>query len=341
MKKIKLLILLSLLTLVFVGCRKEENKETDMSKPTETVKEDIYSPIDGGKSTKDENKKAVIGIMIDNHPGARPQSGLEDAGIIYEFKVEGDFTRYLALFQNANTKQIGPVRSARPYFVEAISEYDGIYAHFGGSDEGIRTIGKLNVDNLDGMELEHKTFIRNKDVKKVAPHNAYTSMKLLNEAIKDKNYKEERDFTGFKFDLDGKNIEEQMSKGEDLKSITIPFNSEYTVGFDYNNDSSYTVSRNNQNFIDEATDNEVSAKNIIIQYADSKVVGAGGTLAIATIGEGKGKFITDGKIIDITWSKASSTDKTIFKTLNNEEILLNPGQTWIEVVDTTANIDFK
>lgn len=341
MKKIKLLILLSLLTLVFVSCKKEENKETNVPKATEAVEEEIYSPIDGSKSTKKDNKKAVIGVMIDNHPEARPQSGLEDAGIIYEFKVEGDFTRYLALFQNANTQQIGPVRSARPYFVEAISEYNGIYAHFGGSDEGIRTIGKLNVDDLDGMELEHKTFIRNKDVKKVAPHNAYTSIKLLNEAIKDKNYKEERDFTGFKFDLDGKDIKEQMANGDDLKSIAIPFNSQYIVGFDYNDDSTYTVSRNNQKIIDEATDNEVSAKNIIIQYADSKVVGAGGTLAIATVGEGKGKLITDGKIIDITWSKSSSSDKTIFKNSNNEEILLNPGQTWIEVVDTTTNIEFK
>lgn len=341
MKKLKFLILFSLLALTFVSCKKEENKATDKQQPTEVVKEEIYSPIDGSKSTEKDNKKAIIGVMIDNHPGARPQSGLEDAGIIYEFKVEGHFTRYLALFQNANTKQIGPVRSARPYFVEAISEYDGIYAHFGGSDEGIRTIGKLNVDNLDGMELENKTFIRNKEVKKVAPHNAYTSIKLLNEAIKDKNYKEERDFSGFKFDLEGKKIEEQMIKGDELKSVTIPFNSEYIVGFDYNDDSTYTVSRNSQKFIDEATDNEVSAKNIIIQYADSKVVGAGGTLAIATIGEGKGKFITNGKIIDITWSKASPTAKTIFKNSNNEEIILNPGQTWIEVVDTTTNIDFK
>jgi len=93
--------------------------------------------------------------------------------------------------------------------------------------------------------------------------------------------------------------------------------------------------------IDEYDNKGVTAKNIIIQEAETKTIDNDGRLAINLIGKGKGKFITNGKVIDITWKKESRQDKTIFSDIDNNEIILNPGITWIQVTKTKPNITIE
>ncbi|QQK08120.1 DUF3048 domain-containing protein [Miniphocaeibacter halophilus] len=342
MKRLKLLILFSLMALILTSCNGKNNNETTSTRTTEINGNDDtkpYSLVDGSEISEKDKYNPVIGIMLDNHPEAMPQSGFNKASIVYEFKVEGDFTRYLAIFQNSDAELIGPVRSARPYFVQTIAEFNGIFAHFGGSDLGMSTISKLNIDNLNGMELEGTTFYRNKEVNKISPHNAYTSIELLDDAISKKGYETDRKFDGFKFDLDGNKISQQMDNGKSATEVHIPFNSTYIVDFKYDEaKKSYEVFRNDTQIVDEADEENVYAKNIIIEFASSKVNGPAGTLEISHIGKGSGKLITEGKVIDINWSKDTATDRTIFTNSDGEEILLNPGQTWIEVVETGTNI---
>lgn len=339
MKRYKLLLILSLVAVIFVGCKKETKTNKENPDPDEPSSNGTATSIlDGSSIDTDDVYSPVFGVMIDNHPDARPQSGLSKASIIYEFKVEGDFTRYLALFQNSNAKQIGPVRSARPYFVETISEYDGIYAHFGSSDDGASSISNLDVDDLDGMLLEGTTFYRNKDVGKSSPHNAYTSIEKLTEGVEDKNYNEKRNFDGFIFDTSGESIISQMENGNTAENISISYNPEYTVSYEYNDSEKlYSIFRNDEQIIDEYDDNEILASNIIIEYANSTIINGAGSLEIANIGQGVGKLITSGKVIDINWSKDSAVSRTVYTTTDGEEIILSPGQTWIEVIDGNTN----
>ncbi|HHX69622.1 MAG: DUF3048 domain-containing protein [Miniphocaeibacter sp.] len=342
MKKLKLLILFSLMAFTLIGCNGNNNNETATSsstKPTTVKETKPYSLVDGSEISENDKYNPVIGVMLDNHPEAMPQSGFNKASIVYEFKVEGDFTRYLAIFQNSDAELIGPVRSARPYFVQTIAEFNGIFAHFGGSDLGIKTIATLNIDNLNGMELEGTTFYRNREVNKVSPHNAYTSMELLEDAISQKAYKTNREFEGFKFDLDGKEVSKQMNGGKTASEVHVPFNPNYIVDFKYDESKkSYEIFRNDTQIVDEADEENVYTKNIIIEFASSKVNGPAGTLEISHIGKGTGKLITEGKVIDINWSKETATDRTIFTNTDGEEIFLNPGQTWVEVVEPSTNI---
>ncbi len=341
MKKHKILLLLMVVILTFVGCKK--SKENNTSK-TNTDKDSSilqHSPLDGSSLDNPSKKNYVLGVMLDNHPSARPQSGFNKASIVYEFKVEGDLTRYLALFYNTEVGQIGPVRSARPYFVQTIAEYNGIYGHFGGSTLGMSTISDLKIDNLNGMDLEGTTYYRNSNVDKKAPHNAYTSTKLIEKAIKNKKYDTDREFKGFKFDLSGDIVDNQMKSGSDTSLIEIPTTPSYRVAFKYNDESKYNILRNNIEIIDEYDKEKVQATNIIIQFADSKVIGSGGILEIDHIGNGEGKLITNGKVIDINWEKNNSSSKTKFTTKEGKEITLLPGQTWIEVIDTNTNVSFK
>jgi len=90
--------------------------------------------------------------------------------------------------------------------------------------------------------------------------------------------------------------------------------------------------------IDEIDDEPITAKNIIIQEAKTKVIDNVGRLDIQLIGEGQGKYITNGKVIDIKWVKKTREDKTLYYTLEGNEIILNPGVTWIQIVDLNPNI---
>ncbi len=97
------------------------------------------SPINGEMLSEDELKfytqRYPLGVMIENHVDARPQSGLSSADVVYEAVAEGGITRFMALFWTVRDDiTVAPVRSARTYYLDWISEYDGLYAHVGGAN---------------------------------------------------------------------------------------------------------------------------------------------------------------------------------------------------------------
>ena len=333
MKKILKISLLSSLIVSAIMLSSCGQKES-VSKIEE---EKFYAPLSGVEVKENTDSKPAFAVMLDNHPQARPQSGLNEADIIYEYKAEGQYTRYMAIFQNENPSVIGPVRSARPYFVNTASEYNAIYCHWGGSEAGYEQIKLDNVKDLDGIFLEGSTYYRNKEVKKRAPHNGYTSYDLLMKASEDKNYLDEYTL-GRKFSFDNtENLEKINKEMKNIKADNITFDffpGFYSVNFIYSpEDDSYTLSRNGETVTDEKDGSDVKAKNIILEYASSKVTGPKLTLTINHIGEGTGKLFTKGRVIDITWEKSDENSPTIYRTADGEEITLNPGLTFIEVMD--------
>ena len=88
--------------------------------------------------TEEENTHRPVLATINNHPLARPQSGISDADIIYEIAAEGNMTRLLALFQSELPEEIGPVRSARDYFVHIAKGLDAFYVAHGYSPDANR-----------------------------------------------------------------------------------------------------------------------------------------------------------------------------------------------------------
>ena len=97
-------------------------------------------------------------VMIDNHSDAWPQAGLKDAYMIYEIIAEGGETRLMALFKGVDVKKIGPVRSARHYFIDYAMENDAIYTHFGQSPQAQSDIKKFSINDINGIEEDGTTF---------------------------------------------------------------------------------------------------------------------------------------------------------------------------------------
>ena len=143
----------------------EKIEEEDIKKPEEVdPKEDalklienlknegfVQSNLNGTYLVEEDFDLRPVAVMYDNHPYARWQAGIVKADIVYECEVEFPFTRYLAVFQDKKPEHIGPVRSARPYYLRYALEYDSIYVHVGGSNDAKSKIEDYYMANVDGL----------------------------------------------------------------------------------------------------------------------------------------------------------------------------------------------
>jgi hypothetical protein len=280
------------------------------------------------------SKLRPIAVMIDNQAGARPQSGLVDADIVYEMPVEGKITRFLAIFHHIETDKIGPVRSARPYFIDKALEFNAVYVHCGGSPQALDDIVGLKVAALNDLNGD-PCFWRAVDRK--APHNLYTSTRLMrevmvNKKLENKSAPEYFKFSDDIFDIDGKKTGE----------VNINYDKKYKVGYKYDeSQKSYYRLVNGEKVNDKETGEAITVVNIIFEKVKTKVIDDVGRLELSNLGSGSGYFMTAGKLIEIEWSKNSRQGKTTYKDLKGNEITLNKGNVWIQVLPDYSTVEIK
>lgn len=313
-----------------------EKKEDEMI-IIEDGEEKTISPISGIHSSIDKVDRRPVAIMFDNHPNARWQAGLSQAEIVYEFFVEHPYTRYMGIYLVNDPEEIGPIRSSRPYFVTTLLQYDPVYVRAGGSDEAKEYIKELNISDIDAITNSQNTFFRNDKVGKKSPHNLYTSMESIRRTQLEKGYNTEAIYDGFKF-----YEEDTKMKGQDAVQVNIKYNEENSTSYIYNEkDKVYERYKDGEAHIDEYYNIPIVAKNIIIQEVDTKSIDDEGRLEIDLIGSGKGLYISNGKTKEISWTKESKHEKTIYYDENLKEIKLNPGVTWIQITNKKSDITIK
>ena len=282
----------------------------------------------------------IVGIMIENLTTVRPQSGLSAAPLVYETLAEGGITRFVAFFNNdENLPKIGPVRSARPYYIEWISEFDALYAHCGGSPTALAAISGLEINDLNQMWGSAVYYWR--DTSRYAPHNLFTSSELINRALRDKSLDQESpDYFAWKF------------KSE---NPTSSINSEKTVYIDYSSGEGYDVeyrydSENNDYIryhygnphIDENTNGNIRTKNLIVQKVPAEgFENEKGRIILDVAGEGEAFIFIDGEKIVGKWKKENRTSRTYYYDQKDNEIEFNRGNTWVEVVPGDRAITYS
>lgn len=330
MKKLKKLLLVGLVATSLVACGKTTENKNQAPEVKEPEKIVYYTPLTHEeRDNEDQAKKKIFAVMLDNHDDARPQAQISKADIIYEYRVEGEFTRYMALFQSNFPENVGPVRSARPYFVQTAKEYNAIYAHWGGSVAGLEEVKKRNVVDLDGIALEGIVFHRNKNVGKRAPHNGYISLPELENYLVEKGVDVNDNTASLNFYDKEANIE-----GLDVKEITLNFNNRYKTNFIYDEATGkYKYIRQGQPVIDEAIGQEFDTDNLVVLFQKGVVAGPKGTLKMANIGTGQGLLLQKGKLAPITWEKANEDARTILKYPDETEVKFYPGRTFFSIVD--------
>lgn len=281
-----------------------------------------------------------IAIMIDNHKEAWPQAGIQEAYMVYEIIAEGGETRLMALLKGVKVSKIGPVRSARHYFLDYVMENDAIYTHFGQSPQAESDIKKYNINNVNGIYEDGVTFWRVKD--KNSPHNAVTSTDKILESAKNKKYNTTSSKESvLKYATEEINLEE----GEEATTITIPHSNLQTVKYTYNKEKQvYERYARKVEQKDWITGETITTKNIIITLCDNYTLTdteKKGRQGLKNIGTFDGYYITNGKAIKIKCTKNARNEKTKYKDLNGKEIKINDGNTFVQICPTDAKIKIE
>lgn len=297
------------------------------------VPDGIPSPLSGIYSEEEKINRRPVAVMFDNDPKARWQAGLRQAEVVYEFLVEPPYTRYMGIFLINDPELIGPVRSARPYFVATLLEYDPLYVRVGGSEQAKADVKKYKVADIDG--LYSGAFWRNTKTGKKAPNNMYISMEGIRKEQKRLKYNETGEYKGFTFNDIDYNIE-----GIEANEVLIKYYSNNTTKYEYDKENKvYKRYKDGKLHIDEIDNEVIVAKNIFILEAKTKIIDEAGRMEIQVIGQGKGYYITNGKCMNITWEKASVNDKIIFLDEQGNEIKLNRGVTWIQFTKPDPDVE--
>jgi len=303
----------------------------------------VANDLDGTKVDPEKATRHPLAIMVENLAQARPQVGLEKASIIYEVITEGGITRFMAVYGPYDAEKVGPVRSARTYYLDWAAEFNAFYAHCGGNLDALEKIKADGILDLDQFSLGEKAYWREPESGKAIEHTMFTSTdKLYKEAL-EKKWSMKSDFTPLTF---REPIEKTLrSAGQ---TITIPFSSAaFEVIWKYDLETNtYLRNMGGEPHRDRISGAQLAASNVIIQQmerweAPTSINEQG--WAMKTVGSDKAKIFIEGKEIDGTWEKTDRTARTIFYDDQGKEISFIPGQFWVEIVppDVFSNIKIQ
>lgn len=293
----------------------------------------VASTLTGVQIDPEVNKRGVTAVMIENSIDARPQSGLLDAGVVHEAIAEGGITRFVALFQEGQPAYLGPVRSARPYYIDWILPYSPTYAHAGGSPEALQMIKNLGMKDMDhGANGNSYQRVSNR----FAPHNLYTSMANL-DAIRAKNNWGNPAFTGFLRKAAEAPPTTKTATAIDMKISSVLF----YVHYDYDAaTNSYLRSEGGKPHTDEKSGKQLQPKVVIAMIVPYSIHPDGVHSAYKTIGSGQAVVFQDGIMQEATWTKSAQNAMITFTDAGGRALALNPGQTWITALGDRSMLTY-
>ncbi|MBD1382373.1 DUF3048 domain-containing protein [Metabacillus arenae] len=333
-----------LLTFVFIflnGCNNEDPEAGREQEPqqeknvTETEEEAAFYPLSGEAAEGKINQRPVA-VMVNNHPKARPQSGLHEADVVYEVLAEGEVTRFLAIYQSKQPEIIGPVRSARDYYVDLSKGFNSIYVSHGWSPGAQEKLESGEADFVNGLFYDGSLFWRADHAK--APHNSYTSYKNILKGAEKDEISTEGSAEPFTF-----YTEEELSsiEGEKVDKVSVPFGKSkiYESTYQYNKSlNKYERLSNGEQTIDRETKDPVLISNVFIVEANHDIKDQQGRRTIDLESGGQGLLLQGGGAKGVNWE---NRDGRIVPVSAGELVKFVPGMTWICIVPDYSMITIE
>ena len=280
-------------------------------------------------------------VMIDNHPKAYPQSGLNQAPIVFEALAEYGITRYMAVFVpgvSPDLKTIGPVRSARSYFVEWAKGLRGVYTHAGGAPDAL-VMAQTSVEllNMDALRRDATPFFR-RNKERAAPHNLYTSSADMAAFVASKQATAP-DLRELGFLLKADAPAAQRPASQSLRYHFIYKEAVVSWGYDKASNS-YLYFRQRRPHVDAVTGEQLRFRNVIVMEVPERSIPGDPKKRIQqqVIGEGPARIFLDGTMIEGTWRKGAGFAQLQFYGRDGAEIALNSGPVWIAAIPTLKNL---
>lgn len=298
-----------------------------------------------------------LAAMVNNYIDARPQSGLIYADIIYEIVAEGGITRFIPFYLSETPEKIGPIRSARDYYLVLVKELgDAMIMHIGWSPQALEAIQTWPVRSLGRGGAE---FWRDTSLNVAVEHTAYVDGTYLRELGDELGWEGNREFTVWQFKDDSPVIE--MLPQEDPCTITAAYCTPLSIDFWYEGDytgifkyepetnsylrfTGYDEGGEPIPHVDRETNEQIRVKNVIVQFADETPIEGDNKnrLSYQLVGSGSGLVFLDGTVEEVTWSKEDRDGRTMFYDLDGQEMQFNRGKIWISIVPTrnTAQVEY-
>ena len=298
--------------------------------------------------------KRSVSVSINNHPSALPSRGVSMADVIYEFETEGGQTRFLAVFADAaKVPEVGSIRSARIIACDLSAGTNSIFIHYGENGRVPEYVDTNKIDEIDG-NIYSKGSDQSVNGEITLPNGIYF--------WRDSAWLKERDLehtavtnganilraiSGCKISLEGETPSlftftatpsPSLISGTDCNKIVVYFSTN-------NDDSTFTYNPETKLYeksqyggdpqIDETTGDQVAVKNVVTLFAN--IVPHGDTTIDAYLNDGgKGIYVSEGKAIDILWTKAGPHAPIILTDKNGKVIEVNVGKSYINVVRKTV-----
>lgn len=284
------------------------------------------SQLTGEEVASEAAERPVLGVMIENTEEARPQTGLNSAGIVIEVVTEGGITRQLAFYQEDMPDEVGPIRSLRPYLVDWVMGFDASIAHVGGSGEALELVDERDTKSLDQFEYPEPYY---RDDARSAPHNMYASTEDL------RNLQEELGHERSQFsDIPRSNTapDEEL----EAETITIDYSQpQFETEFRYNEeDNTYTRYLAGEPHTDDATAEPITVENLVVVRVERQGDN------IDTISSGDALVFKDGDIQEASWQKDSYDDRIRILDGEGNQVPLNRGDSWFAMLPADRSVDY-
>ena len=332
-----------LISCLFIGGCKKEPEEVSTPAPTTTATEaattteapdpHLQNPYTGEMDIDPDASSRPVGVMIGNNPASRPQFGIEDADLYFEIETEGAISRIMAVWASAERmpETVGPCRSARTPFVKIAKSLDLVYLHVGGSTTGKAKINALGLADIDG-NVNETVFWRDQGLIRSRGYEysmMATGSQVLN-YIKSADYRQTTE-SGALFTFG----EKKGSGAGTVASIdvtgtqTVIFKYDAATGlytksnYDWDPQQVHKVYNENDTLV------PITVTNVLVLYAPKYM--ENGTTCDFTL-DGDGLLITGGTSREIAYSN-DGTGFT-FAEADGSEMIVNPGKTYVCVVNT-------
>jgi hypothetical protein len=281
---------------------------------------EVTDPIAAGRT--------ALAVKIDNHPTARPQSGLNKADIVFEENVEG-ITRFIAVFHSEGSDPVGPIRSGRIQDIDLLSSFNKpLFAWSGGNANVTRAVNSSSLVNVGHSASKGKGgYFRSQDRK--APHNLYAQTKDLWSLTPEGSGPPPVQFT-FRGDSDANPATSTPFDGAKVSMTGLKVFWKWDGAA--KNFVRFTENSRRQLEPHVSDDVQVNAKNVIVVYASHERNAAdNNSIQAVTVGKGTGFVLTDGGLIQMNWERAKADTPFTFTDTAGAVIRMTAGRTWVEV----------
>lgn len=274
-----------------------------------------------------------VTVMINNIGQALPQRGLAAADVIFEAVVEGGITRMMGVYADIDQiPYVGPVRSARHYYVSFSEGLNAIYTHFGGSPTAYNYISDYGVDDVDGQYCTSAFY---QDTWRAQTYGREHSFFIDGATIREQAESEGIELEGeyeplFDFSYD----EVLVPDSGVADDVFVPFSGSYNAEFIYDETTGvYTKYRNGQEHIDADTEEAITFENILILYTTVTALGDGSERRNLDLSSGSGWYVSAGGCEEISWEKGGVEDTFTFTDAEGQPLVANVGKTYICLTD--------